>query len=306
MLFSSMEPFRYLEGRPVTWYSRSLEQSNHHCLYCATDVGPRSTVPSNKEHVIARRSVPTGSLDGPGFNFIFRACTSCNSEKADAERHVASVTLFNSPARLEDPLVDAEARRKAANDFHPRHRGKVVAQSATDHTITGSFGGASMRFSLMAPPQTDPRTIALLATRQIQALFALVTVPDPRGSNIRLLHPEQCQVYGHYHFGDWGNPQLLAIIQRAAPWPSRATIVAANGYFKAKLRRSDIDSEGWFWALEWNRYLRVVGTIAFPEAPSPLLSGLPPLDWQPLYDGRGRMRVDVPLGAAEDTLFTLD
>src|SRR4051812_14797221 len=100
--------------QPVVWFSSDLAKSNQHCPYCGVLVGVGSTVASNKEHMIARNFVPPGSLGGTGFNFIFRACVDCNQRKADAERHVSTVTLLTSSARGTDGEVDAAALHKAS------------------------------------------------------------------------------------------------------------------------------------------------------------------------------------------------
>ena len=53
-----------------------------------------------------------GRWVGMAFNFIFRACRECNACKAHAERHVSSVTLFNSPGRQDDERAQEAALRK--------------------------------------------------------------------------------------------------------------------------------------------------------------------------------------------------
>ncbi|MCY1211229.1 hypothetical protein D3C86_1823210 [compost metagenome] len=78
-------------------------------------------------------------MDGQ-FNFIFRACVECNQRKAIAERHVSSVTLFNTPARAKGEYVDMEALRKASNDYHPRKKGVLVKASQEQLTFTGRLG----------------------------------------------------------------------------------------------------------------------------------------------------------------------
>src|SRR5947209_19886080 len=105
--------FGFKRGQPVTWYNKDLTKSNQYCLYCGDFLGIGSEVASDKEHLIGRNFVPKGSLDSGGFNFIFRACQSCNGRKSSAERHISSVTLFNSPGRWSDEDVDALAIHKA-------------------------------------------------------------------------------------------------------------------------------------------------------------------------------------------------
>src|SRR5438876_996027 len=178
-----MEPvYRFRENQPVSWFAADKRRSNRRCLYCGDDLGPGSSVPSSREHLIARNFVPAGTLDETSFNFIFRACTECNGRKADAERHVSTVTLLTSQGRDTDPLINSAATHKASRDFHPTTRA-LVRDSTFSRTIEGHRGpGVVLSFGVVGPPQLEPGRVALLACNQIQALFALVTTRDPTSS----------------------------------------------------------------------------------------------------------------------------
>jgi len=152
-------------GQPVIWFSNDPAQSNQHCPYCGVLVGVGATVASNKEHMIARNFVPRRSLGGDAFNFIFRACVECNQRKADAERHVSTVTLLTSPARDTDADINALALHKASRDFHPRVKGKLVKDAATQHDYQANFGALHLGFTMVAPPQLDEGKAALVAIR---------------------------------------------------------------------------------------------------------------------------------------------
>jgi len=258
---------------------------------------------SDKEHWIGRKFPPKGTLDRGAFNFIFRACVLCNREKGNAERHVSSVTLFNSPARGVDAAADETARHKASQDFHPDGKALLVQDAFRRERFEWThLPGLRMAVSVVAPPQLDPDAVSLLAGYQVQALFAMVTTPDPHAS-MRVLHPDEIRPFGYFLHRDWGNPQLLEVIRRTALWPLRANVDSAGGYFKAILRRSENDDEGWFWAFEWNKSVRVAGAIVHPGVEPSIFESLPDAGTVPLPDGSGLCRLEVPLDAKDDILF---
>lgn len=291
-------------GQTVSWFHKYPAQSNQHCLYCGVPVGSSSAIASDKEHLIGRNFVPTGTLGRNSFNFIFRACRECNSCKADAERHVSSVTLVNSPARVLDGHADSVARRKAMHDFHPDKKGVPVGKATENHSVEINHGANSMRFGLVSPPQVSQPSAKLLALRHVQALFSLATTEDYRVSEkTRLLPRTQFLYLGHYACHDWGNPQLIELAKRVSGWLCHANIAAAEGYFRAVLKRNE--SAGWFWALEWNQYMRVVGAIVHENEIPEIFDALPDLGWKLLPDGSGRYRPEMPL-SGEDRLFDGD
>ena len=290
--------FRYRADQPVSWYTTNPIRSNHYCLYCGDFVGPGSTRPSNREHLIARNFVPPGTLSSKAFNFLFRACVECNDRKAAAERHVSTVTLLTSS----DPSVQELGKRKAERDFHPGTKGKLVKDATVARDIHGQFGAAQFTFGFDGPPPLHEPSAALLACNQIQALFSLCTTDDPRKpETTRLLPDDRWHPLNGFPFRDWGNPQLKCVIDRVADWPLIALINTANGYFKAVLRHRPVESGEWFWALEWNKSMRVVGAIFHAEKTPPLLEDLPALNW--VYSGRDRIRMHIPLSPEHDHLF---
>ncbi len=295
--------FGFRQGQPARWYSRYEEKSNAWCLYCGVYVGPGSQVTSDKEHLVGRRFVPSGTLGGDAFNFIFRACQKCNSEKAAAERHVSSVTLFSSLGRSANTEIDAIATHKASRDFHPD--GGLVRDAWARHRIEAPFFGGKSTFELIGPPRLDHEAVHLLATRQIQGLFSLVTTRDPRlPEKMRLLPPSQVRFLGYYLHTDWGNPQVREVARRVAGWDCHVGISTADGFFKAILKRSATASDGWFWALEWNKAVRVVGAICNPENTPAWLHELPELEWE--YLPGWRHRRETPLRPDEDCLFSFE
>jgi hypothetical protein len=139
-------------GQTISWYAASPEHSNACCLYCGRSLRGQSAPKSDKEHLIARNFAPAGTMGGDAFNFLFRACRECNARKAHAERHVSSVTLFNSPSRQVDTRADDAALRKGRGDFHPHKKGVLVQDAHEQLTIRGSMGPMSINFGMLAPP----------------------------------------------------------------------------------------------------------------------------------------------------------
>lgn len=294
--------FRFKQNQPVTWFHKADAQSNRYCLYCHRLVCTGDLV-SNKEHLIGRSFVPDGSLDGGrAFNFIFRACVECNKEKAEAERHISSVSLFTSPGRV-DENVNALANRKAATDFHPIQQGKLVKDASIELSVEIARGNLSAKFDLVGPPQLDPSCVQLLAFRHIQGLFSLITSKDPTvAEGTRLLGHEHWWFGGSYPHSDWGNVRIKEMAQRVEDWETLLNIVTANGFFKVVIRCAPSANGPWFWALEWNKSLRSFGGIfdtqnhpaEFKNLPSSERMHLGP-DW--------RMYQEAGLEDHEDKLF---
>jgi hypothetical protein len=284
-------------GQTISWHASSLEGSNACCIYCGSSLRGPNPPDSDKEHLIGRNFVPTGTMNGQPFNFIFRACRSCNARKAAAERHVSSVTIFNSLGRLEDTRVNEAALRKGSGDFHPKKKGVLIQDAHEDIFISSSFGTMSIKFGMVGPPQLDKNQVGEVAFSHIQGLFTLICTDDYRDPlKMHLLPQDQFIWYDCYTHNDWGNPQAIEIADRVRDWECLANIVSAEGYFKATMRRSD---EGWFWALEWNRQLRLLGGISVSRMK--LFEGLPNEGW--IRTPQGRMRKHVPLDAEGDKLF---
>ena len=235
-------------------------------------------------------------MDGDAFNFVFRACVDCNSRKAVAERHLSSVTLLNGPGRLSDERAADAAARKAVRDFHPAMPGVPMGQASETDRIKFAGQGCEIEFGFIAPPQAIQSYVVDLALRHAQGFFSLLTTQDYR-TTISLLPPPQVQLLGAYPRSDWGHPWVAEVTRRVSSWPCRANVTSADGYFKAIFRRHEL--EGWFWAFEWNKHLRVLGSIAHGRAE--LFDGLPNEGW---FNAGGRLlREAVLLDEAEDRLF---
>jgi hypothetical protein len=289
----------------ITWFDRRPARSNQHCLYCAVYVGDGSDVPSNCEHLIGRRMVPVGSFaDAKAFNFQFRACEECNLAKSAVEDHVSAITLLYSPGRVEDDAVDAIARRKGKHSFDPRHPGKPIGEQRHEHTIRAN---SFMTFTMVSGPQPDRNKIADLSFYHMQGLFSLLCSGNPLTSEgTRLLTDKDFGVHGSVMRRDWGNAHQREIMRRVAELPILAQFNTAGGYFQCIVRRADEEASPWFWALEWNKSLRVCGWIGNADGPPIWFTDLPPLGWVNMGqqgEARVRQRLEVPLEEADDILF---
>lgn len=296
-------PFNYKDVGATVWYHKRHSKSNQYCPYCGIYIGDK-TAPSNKEHLIGRNFIPNIANDGKSFNFIFRSCVACNSEKSKAERHISSVTLFNSPSRFENKEIENLALRKASQDHH-HITGLSVDRSTRSQAATVD---GLLNFNFSIPPQLDPQYCKALAFYHVQGLFALVTSKDPlnKYGGMRLLPFDQFYYFGSYIVNDWGNPRLVEVVNKVRDWPCVALVDAAGGFFKVVIKKS---LEGnWWWALEWNKYLRLTGGICNPGETPQLFNDLPVEPWSDVFvqpDGSlVRIKTEFPLSPEDDELFS--
>ncbi len=260
---------------------------------------------------MGNKFIPTGELgNGNLFNLIFRACEECNKEKSDIERHISSVTLYNSPARADSQVHNDIAQRKAEKDYHPRKQGTLIKDSGDNLTVSTNFGSADISFSISGPPQADPMHIELLAFWHVQGIFSLITSCNPLTvDGTTLLDNKFFHFHGSYPHSDWGNPNVLEIMERTLEIPCYANIETANGFFKAIMRRGKGEDGQWFWALEWNKSLRVFGAISLPDSTPAIFDNLPNTSWKELGTQEGtrtRFRGENPLDSKLDILFSAE
>jgi hypothetical protein len=275
--------------------------NNENCPYCGVDL---STTTANKEHVVARAFVPKGKLNG-SWNLILRACTTCNSRKADLEDDLSSISMHPGlDKEHDDDHVAFDAERKASKSKN-RRTGKPVAESEP-LTIHGQLGPAlRMSFTASTPPQPDEVRVYELARLQLAGFFYLCTfkVDTQRGG----FWPG---IYAPLLFslrGDWGNPVYRWFIRSTREWQLRIRGDLADRYYKVIIRR-DPDSILWAWALEWNRNLRIIGFFGEAEAVRSAVADAPEPEMYVIGrypDGSDlRMRDEIPLPEEEDHLFS--
>jgi hypothetical protein len=285
--------------QPVNW---SRSPSNKVCLYCNEQFDGSTNV-ATKEHLIGRNFVPRGSLNGGrSFNFIFDACSECNNDKAALEGHVSAITQFLSQSIAENSAFADRAGKKSRGEIHPWTK-KPVADSVHEWKIETP----GMSFGFVGPPQPDRKMVRRLALRHVQGMFALVTNPDRTAKPLTLLYPGSVWVVGEYLRGDWGNTQAKAAHDRTRNWGVRAALTTASGFFRFILRRDAAEIGTWFWAVEWNDAMRVVGGIS-PDAKRPsFMEDLPELHWLQMATSNGgvfRTRREEPLDVDRDNMFS--
>ncbi|MBV1951779.1 MAG: hypothetical protein KUG64_06260 [Cycloclasticus sp.] len=301
---------KYINNQPIVWFHKKKEKSNQFCLYCGTHVGFSSEEASNKEHLIGRQFVPSGAFqEGKGFNLIFRACEVCNSRKAEIERHISSVTLLNGIPNQENSEYVDRAIIKASKDFHPLKQGVLVKDASDKQKFNFNFGSMKISFESISPPQLSQEYIKALSFYHIQGFFSLLTSSNPEVvSGTKLLPEKNFWFHGAYTHGDWGNAELMEIAKRIEILRCNANISTADGNFKVLMCHSIKDPSYWFWALEWNKNLRVVGGIYSPKKCPPIFDDLPIQQWKPLGEGsdgaKHRIREEIPLDKNDDILFS--
>lgn len=289
----------------ITWFHRIPSHSNQHCLYCGVYVGKGSDIPSDREHLIGRRMVPAGSFADPNaFNFLFRACEKCNRAKAAVEDHVSAITMLYSPSRAKDANVEAIAQRKGNNSFDERYPGTPIGELRHEQLVRiNDF----MTFTMVSGPQPNYDMIIDLSFYHMQGIFSLLCSNDPlKSEGTRLLADENFGVYGFVMHPDWGNAHQREIMRRVASVPILAQINTADGHFQCIIRSANEKASSWFWALEWNKSLRVCGWIGDSNTPPSWFNELPPLGWVNLGkqgEANIRQRTEVPLDETDDILF---
>src|SRR5690349_7031023 len=98
---------------------KPIKLANTTCIYCQK---PFQRGERTKEHVVGRKFVPTGCLDGES-NLIAWACLDCNGTKSSLESDLSAITMhpdiFGQPV-VDDPEFLREASRKAAGAISHR------------------------------------------------------------------------------------------------------------------------------------------------------------------------------------------
>lgn len=260
-----------------------------------------------KEHVIGRRFVPKGSLNGC-WNLHVWACEKCNSYKADLEDDVSAITLFNGISEagpVHDPDLRVEVERKARRSIS-RRTGRPVGKSNESVEATLKVPVFSLSATFHAPPQLDEDRANELALFQLRALFFFLTFdPDLRRG---VWWAGKLALANGAFKRDFGNVVQIAFAQRTASWDYRLMLTTAGGYFRVAIRRHP-EGEAWSFALEWNDQYRLIGFfgdegICFSEA-----DRLPRFQALVSSDANGNrfaIRVETQLTEDNDILFAND
>jgi hypothetical protein len=291
-------------------------KNNVQCPYCGVDLRSLRADQKMPEHVIGRRFVPKGYLSG-AWNLILDACMSCNRHKARLEDTISAMShLTLLPADEMPDEVRQDLQRKLGaglgkkrGAIHPA-TGQSVATSHTEHVFKSFFGPAEFTFSFVSPPQCLEMD-SELAKMQVQAFFYMscnVNAEDIQNSRAftdqsRIIPRSYVHDVEILRRSDWGNPMARELVKRTRCWEARCVINTARGYFRAELRRSPPDSEpAYFWAVEWNTNVRVLGVIGEPDRPNPVERDLPTPQISWVSEDTG-IRVETVLPEDEDLLF---
>lgn len=273
------------------------------CGYCGVAIGGRATT---KDHVIARRFVPEGTLTD-GFHLQVKACRPCNDRKARLEDDISLITMLPDTAGRhvrDDERLKRTVARKAKGSVSPVTR-KLAAQSYNKLDARWPIGGgASLTYSGLAMPTLEDRRVAELAYLQVQG-FCFFRSFDPVRQHGAWLQRDRFLMLGQLIDADWGNPRMRHFVAAARAWDTCCIVNLADGYFRhAMFKMADHDL--WAWALEWNGRLRVFGLYGEPAPRDSFVAGMPAVsaDFSHGDTTNGfAMRVDTPLGPDEDDML---
>lgn len=271
---------------------------NKTCIYCGT---PLTAVSATEEHVIGRRFVPKGKLNGE-WNLIVLACGPCNGRKAALEDDISAILLQpNGFGELvvDDPYLAQEATRKGKTTH--RKTGKPVKDSRTDFSVPMPMNArCSFKFGFIGPPQLDPKRVAQLAWHHVTAFTYLTTFNQSTRMG-RFATGGLC-IFDQASQRDWGNVIQREFARATARWKLQCGVRTAGGYFKAVFRQHPSAVCRSF-GLEWNRNLRIVGMLGDSAAVDAFAADLPEHCYRSLDTGT-RYREEIPLVPEMDTLFS--
>lgn len=275
-------------------FSKNPSYSNKYCPYCGRLFSTFGTIEdiknnTNKEHLIGRDFVPRNSFESPkNINFIFRACSSCNTRKADFERQVSSVSLLNS---LSDHSSNEQKRilQKAQNDYSGFRftRGKKVIDATITHSINLETSMCNFKVGFCGPPQVDETVIANLAFMHMQGLIYFIFRKQNESIH---LYKKYFHYYNSFWKDDWGNPSLDYLRKQTATWTPLMIMTTANNNFKIYIKTSD---DIIFWLLEWNKFCRVCGFIGEYSKCSSIIEKIPEEDFK--YIGKNENKITTAI-----------
>ncbi|PWE30570.1 hypothetical protein DDZ14_14860 [Maritimibacter sp. 55A14] len=274
------------------------------CPYCACDLTAK---PVTKEHVLGRRFVPKGKLNGH-WNLIVNACGPCNNRKADLENDISAITLHpeHGETHLDyDDAAKEEALRKAAKAISRRTK-KPVKDSHENMKLHVPFGpNGKFSFNFTSPPQIDKDRAFELARLQLAGFFNWITYQQDEERGYWWT--------GGYHplimvrRADYGNKIIADFADAVLEWEPRILGHTAEGFYRVCVRRHP-GAECWSWAMEWNGSTRLVGFLGDREVVKVVVDRLGPLQMHHHDLGNGdfmRYRTEVPLADKDDKLFAL-
>jgi len=272
------------------------------CPYCGVELTQDN---HNEEHVIGRKFIPKGFLNGQ-WNLILRACKKCNLDKSELENDISAITLagriwFDS-YEVEKSIVN-EAHRKIKGS-KSKLTGKLVMDSQVEKTMTVPFfNGGTITSKLVSAPQIESSRLFELAKMQMMAFFYFITFNDETkkgGFWQDGFHP-----VSKAHHADWGNIEYKAFMHTVVTWEPCWVVITADGFFKSIIRRHPYE-ECWSWALEWNKNYRLIGFFGVREPAQIIVNTFPSLEMMSVQTGEKsslRFRKHTKLDEKDDLLF---
>lgn len=290
-------------GEAAEYLNRPTVLRNRTCAYCGREL---SRTNATKEHVIGRRFVPRGTLNGR-WNLILRVCLDCNRKKAELEDDLSAISMQPNAIGFfhasSDGGLRTEAARKGRRSVN-RRTGKAVGLSSEPIKLRHNWGSVNIEFSVVGPPQPDPDRVVALALLHVTGLMYWLTYDDVDRIG-RFIPGVFCPVNIALR-DDWGNAVQLAFMRKVIDWNERIVGLSANGYFGMAIRRRG-DSACWSWAFEWNKNLRVIGFFGEEALVREVYGELPAMHYETINTGDGetwRHRREQPLQDTDDQLFT--
>jgi hypothetical protein len=282
--------YRYAPAKVVLPHNRT-------CPYCGQTL---PVAEGTKEHVIGRRFVPRGTLQG-SWNLLLRVCIACNRRKGELEDRVSAVSMHPPfvTADGRDSTLAKEAARKRLGTLGPR-----ADRGLQRINVEGELmPGVRVKVGLVGPPSTHEDDIFQLAWSQVSAFFYLLTYDAAKEAGVAL--PGGFRGVQWATRTDWGNSRHREFMRQTANWNHRFWLDAATGFFKAVIRRHPSE-QCWAWALEWNATFRVVGFFGNPAVVDDIVASIPKLELTPIgrsADGEVLSRPETPLDVEDDSLF---
>jgi hypothetical protein len=217
------------------------------CPYCGKTLSGCRGVDWNWDHIISRRMVPRGSLDGERDNKV-KCCYACNSEKSRYEQITSAYTLWRDRGT---PNQGAEVQGKLSGTRHPS-TGKSFRNSIGKLNITSKFGGlilnAEMAPNIPSPPQE------ILVGLGVMIVKGVICVES---------WPSWQPIAGKpFHCGDWGHYQLVEVQNQIKAASGRKRRTFGNGIVEVVVSFG----ERKLGLVEINKRLRVaVSDCSFPR-----------------------------------------
>ena len=281
---------------------RPIILKNCVCVYCGE---PRPSDQMTKEHVVGRRFVPKGTLDG-NWNLIVGACERCNGEKSDLEDDISAITMLpdvTGQYAHDEAQIVRIAERKASGAIS-RHTGRLVGESREELTLKSRLGAdISMSFGFIGHPHIDDERAFRLARMQLTAFFFWISYDS--GKCRGYYWPDGFHPVMLARKEDWGNARIIAFADAVKTWQPRISATTAEGFFKLAMRRHPT-AACWSWAIEWNRTARLIGFVGDQTVAEEAIASLPQLDTKVVSQGPSlvvRLRPEQALDPSKDQLF---